>query len=208
MPQILTTTIKGWPVCGQMHSLLDATQDLVRAAQLRVEEIGSVRVEAPQALLDIAGILHPANATEAKFSTAFCVALLLSGGDLSFTGFDGQAVNDAAVQALAGRIELLAPPEFSARYPKERPARITLCTRDGRVLVEERSFRRGDPEAPWEWEPLVERFHGIAGMAQPDARAREAIIAWCRGFGTGEAGLDSRMEPVFQPLPAALERAA
>ncbi|SHI69851.1 2-methylcitrate dehydratase PrpD [Roseomonas rosea] len=207
-PQILTTTIKGWPVCGQMHSLLDATQDLVRAARLKVEEIDRVQVEAPQALLDIAGIRRPANATDAKFSTAFCVALLLAGGDLSFTGFDGRAVADEAVQALADRVEVLAPAEFSARYPKERPARITVRTRDGRVLVEERSFRRGDPEAPWEWEPLVERFHGIAGLSMRDARAREAVVDWCRGFGAGEAGLDRRLGPVFQPARHGLESAA
>lgn len=207
-PMILTTTIKGWPVCGQMHSLLDATADLARASGLRVEEIATVRVEAPQALLDIAGIRHPANLAEAKFSTAFCVALLLSGGDLSFTGFDGRAVGDGAVQALADRVEVLAPPDFSARYPRERPARITVATQDGRVLVEERSFRRGDPEAPWPWDALVERFHGIAAPALPDAGAREAVIAWCRAFGEGDPDLDRRAGAIFRPAARSLENAA
>ncbi|WP_338665466.1 MmgE/PrpD family protein [Pararoseomonas sp. SCSIO 73927] len=206
-PMILTATIKGWPVCGQMHSLLDATQDLMRKAGLRVEEIASVTAEGPQALLDVAGLRRPTNAGDAKFSTAFCVALMLSGGDLSFTGFDGSAVRDEAVQALADRIEVLAPPEFSARYPKERPARITATTRDGQVLTEERSFRRGDPEAPWEWEPLVERFHGIAGLAMRDAAARRAVVEWCRGFGAGDETLDRAAAPFFRVDPV-LERAA
>lgn len=203
-PMILTTTIKGWPVCGQMHSLLDATQDLARGAGLRAEEIATVLAEGPQALLDIAGIRRPADVTEAKFSTAFCVALTLSGGDLSFAGFDGAALGDPAVMALAERVEVRAPAAFSARYPKERPARLTVTTRDGRVLVEERSVRRGDPEAPWDWPGLVGRFHGIAGPALPDRGAREAVIGWCRGLGAGEAGLDPGMGPIF----AAARRAA
>ncbi|MCR0985763.1 MmgE/PrpD family protein [Roseomonas populi] len=206
-PMILTATIKGWPVCGQMHSLLDAAQDLMRKATLRVEEIAAVTVEAPQALLDVAGLRRPTNAGDAKFSTNFCVALLLSGGDLSFTGFDGSAVRDEAVQALGDRIEVLAPAEFSARYPKERPARITVTTLDGRVLSEERSFRRGDPEAPWEWEPLVERFHGIAGLAMRDASARQAVVDWCRAFGAGDPALDRSAAPFFRGK-APLERAA
>ncbi|MBP0493755.1 MmgE/PrpD family protein [Pararoseomonas indoligenes] len=206
-PMILTATIKGWPVCGQMHSLLDATQDLVRKAGLRAEEIATVRAEAPQALLDVAGLRRPANTGDAKFSTSFCLALMLSGGDLSFTGFDGRAVRDEAVQALADRIEVQAIPEFSARYPRERPARITVTTGNGRALSEERSFRRGDPEAPWEWEPLVERFQGIAGLAMRNPAAREAVVAWCRAFGAADPALDRGAAPFFR-AGTAPERAA
>ncbi|WP_052402536.1 MmgE/PrpD family protein [Muricoccus aerilatus] len=207
-PQILTTTIKSWPVCGQMHSLLDATQDLARRAALHPAEIGTVRVEAPQALLDIAGIRQPVNVSEAKFSTTFCVALALLGGDLSFGGFGRTGLDDASVRGLAERIEVLAPPDFNARYPKERPARLTVTTRDGRTLVEERSFRRGDPEAPWPWDALVERFHGIAGLAVADVASREAMVAWCRGFGSGDPALDPTARAVFRPVGRALENAA
>ena len=184
--EIVRTTIKGWPVCGQMHSVLDATEFLSLAHRPAPDALERVRVDVPSALLAIADVKRPRTVGEMKFSTTFCVALLLSGGTLPFAGFDETRLGDEAVHRLAERVELVADPAFDERFPKERPARVTLWTRNGDVHVEERSWRRGDPEQPWAWDPLVARFHDIAGLAEVTAEARRAVVDWCGRFGRGE----------------------
>ena len=194
--EITRTTIKGWPVCGQMHSLLDATQALLRKHKLAPADIRRVVVEVPSAVLAIANVQNPETISALKFSTSFCVALLLSGGALPFTGIGPEVLTNSAVHALARRIEIVASPAFDARFPKERPARITVTT-PGASWREERSFRRGDPEEPWPWDALVDRFRGIAGLARISTPAQNAIVQWCRAFGEGEA-VDPQARVIFE----------
>ena len=195
--EITRTTIKGWPVCGQMHSLLDATETLHKRLRLPPNELTRILVEVPTALLDIADVKRPASVSQMKFSTSFCVAVLLSGGSLPFAGFDERLLRDDALHRLADRIDLVTSPAFDVRFPQERPARITVTTRAGETASEERSFRRGDPEAPWPWAPLVERFRAIVGLAEIGPAAQQGIIDWCAGFGRGDA-VSPRAEAIFR----------
>jgi 2-methylcitrate dehydratase PrpD len=185
-PEINRATIKSWPVCGQMHSLLDATEALIRRPDFAAGPFARIRVDVPTPLLDIADVKHPTTLSALKFSTSFCVALLLSGHALPFSGLDEAWLTDPNLHALAARIDVVADPAFDRRFPKERPARITIWPETGTPLTEERSFRRGDPEEPWTWEPLTRRFRDISGIAGIGAASQDEIIAWCAGFGRGD----------------------
>src|SRR5699024_4501942 len=83
---IHTVTIKGWPVCGQMHSALDCALALAEARpELAASDVPAT-IAVPQSALDIAGRRDPETVAEAKFSTAFCVAATLCGKAPSITG--------------------------------------------------------------------------------------------------------------------------
>jgi 2-methylcitrate dehydratase PrpD len=185
-PEITRATIKSWPVCGQMHSLLDATEALVAKPGFPAGGWARIRVDVPTPLLDIADVKRPATLSALKFSTSFCVALLLSGRSLPFSGLDEAWLQDPALHALADRIEVVADPDFDRRFPRERPARITIWTEAGTRLTEERSFRRGDPEEPWRWDPLCRRFRDISGIAGLSAAGQDEVIAWGAAFGRGD----------------------
>ncbi len=185
--QITRATIKSWPVCGQMHSLLDATETLLAKHRIDPAALTRILVEVPTPLLDIADVRGPTTIGEMKFSTSFCLAILLTGGALPFSGLDAAWLADEHLQELAARVEVVADPGFDARFPKERPARLTLWLADGTRLTEERSYRRGDPEEPWTWAPLIRRFRDITSLAAIDTATQDAIIAWCEGFGRGDA---------------------
>ncbi len=182
--EITQTTIKGWPVCGQMHSSLDALSELLRRTPMRPEQIARVGVAGPRAQTDVADLRDPRSFEEAKFSTRFCAAFLLAEGSLTFSNFTPDVVAREDVHALAHRVEVAEDPDFTARFPAERPARVEVERTDGARLVAERRFRRGDPEDPWSWEDLVARFDAIA-KDLPD-HARERMVVWSRAFGTAE----------------------
>ncbi len=185
--QITRATIKSWPVCGQMHSLLDATEAMLAKHNINPAELTRILVEVPTPLLDIADVKRPKNIGEMKFSTSFCLTILLTGGALPFSGLDESSLADARLHDLAARVEVVADPGFDSRFPKERPARLTLWLADGTRLTEERSYRRGDPEEPWTWDPLVRRFRDITSLAALDTARQDAVIAWCEGFGRSDA---------------------
>ncbi len=185
--QITRATIKSWPVCGQMHSLLDAAEAMLARHFFAPAQLTRILVEVPTPLLDIADVKRPQTIGEMKFSTSFCLAILLTGGALPFSGLDESWLADERLHDLAARVEVVADPGFDARFPKERPARLTLWLADGARLTEERSYRRGDPEEPWTWAPLVRRFRDITSLAALDTPVQDDIIAWCEGFGRGDA---------------------
>ena len=183
--RILTVTVKSWPVCGQMHSALDALRDILHQIPVAPFAVERVEIEGPKAQMDIAARTEPATFEEAKFSTAFCAAFLLLEGSLDFANFTPAALSRADVRELAARIAVGENPALTARFPAERPARVRIFMQDGRVLTAERAFRRGDPEAPWTFPEMVDRFDTIA--AGLDRETRRAVIAWTKDLAEGNA---------------------
>jgi 2-methylcitrate dehydratase len=59
------------------------------------------------------------------------------------------------------RVEVRPDERFSARYPHELSARVTICTRDQRVFIKEQNGYEGDLTNPMPWERTVEKFHWL-----------------------------------------------
>ncbi len=195
--QIETTTIKGWPVCGQMHTSLDALNDLL--PQLKdIRQIAGIRVKVPKAQLEVANITHPRNYEEAKFSSRFCLSFLLHERKLDFENFGPHALNSAVIRSFMDKITLEEDPDFTSRFPKDRPAHIQIILKNGALLERERHFRRGDPEQPWHWDDLVCRFTSIASHL--DAEAQQKFIAWSTRCGQSETSSTVDLSSLFNCL--------
>lgn len=178
--QIETTTIKGWPVCGQMHTCLDALNDLL--PQIKdVAEIAGIRVKVPKAQLEIANIANPRSYEEVKFSSRFCLSFLLHERRLDFENFGPQVLELAIVRSFMDKIILEESSEFTSRFPKDRPATVQVILKNGMLLERERHFRRGDPEQPWQWNDLVNRFKALSSHL--DTESQEKLIEWCTSCG-------------------------
>ncbi len=59
-------------------------------------------------------------------------------------------------------MEIRPDEQFTARYPRELNARITIYTRDQRVLVKEQLGYEGGLANPMSWERTVEKFHWLS----------------------------------------------
>ncbi|NYT78997.1 MmgE/PrpD family protein [Alcaligenaceae bacterium] len=116
-------------------------------------------------------------------------------GDLSFVGFNDAVLQNLLACDLEKRVQVVHEPAFTKRFPLERPARVTIYTRDGREHVNERSFRRGDPESPWSWEELQARFISIASLAQLSDSSSAEVVSWC--FDLASRGATSPIDPVL-----------
>jgi hypothetical protein len=76
-------------------------------------------------------------------------------------------------QAMVARVEVRPNEQFTARFPKELCARITVRTKDQRVLVKEHIGYEGGLDNPLSWDRVVEKFHWLSeACADEDLRNR------------------------------------
>src|SRR5882724_11176593 len=78
-----------------------------------------------------------------------------------------------AIGALPGQPFQALREQFTACYPKELNARITIYTKDQRVLVKEQLGYEGGLANPMSWDRTVEKFHWLSEpFADEDLRGR------------------------------------
>jgi 2-methylcitrate dehydratase len=94
-------------------------------------------------------------------------------------------------------VEIRPDAEFSARYPQQLNARITLHTKDGHELKQEKLGYEGSLANPMPWERVVEKFHWLS-EAHADAGLRRRIIE-------GVQSLDERPISDLMSLLAAVK---
>ena len=88
-------------------------------------------------------------------------------------------------QALLKRVDILPDEGFSARYPHELSARVTIRTRDQHVFVKEQNGYEGGLTNPMSWERTVEKFHWLA-EAFADEELRDRIVGAVARLDTSE----------------------
>jgi 2-methylcitrate dehydratase len=84
-------------------------------------------------------------------------------------------VQASDAQALLRKVEICPDDAFSARYPNELSARITIRTKDGRRLQLEQVGYEGGLGNPMSWDRTVEKF---MWLSEPfaDASLRNKIV--------------------------------
>ncbi len=88
---------------------------------------------------------------------------------------DTARVQAPDAQVMVACIEIFPDPKLTARFPKELAARVTVRTKDGRVLVKEHLGYQGGIDNPLTWEQVVEKFHWLS-EACADEQLRGRLI--------------------------------
>jgi 2-methylcitrate dehydratase PrpD len=176
--KITEVNFKGYPTCGQTHSMLDALAAIMTRDGINAEDVESLEAHVYRRAIDIAGIPEPENLEQAKFSNQFCLAFMLRHNGLTFANFTEEALEDRAVRELSRRVTLHFDPEMDAGFPESRPCRVVARCKDGRILSRENRFRKGDPENPMDTPAMEEKLGHLAGALLSPAQRRE-MSAWC-----------------------------
>lgn len=181
---LATSTVKAWPVCGQMHHVLDAVLELTETERV-ASQAEEIVVTSFSALERIAGARDPQTPAQARFSTSYCVAHVLAHGGMSLDALNGRTLpNDELVGALARKVRLVSDARHDAEYPGRRRCEISVRLRDGRELSVRHEGRRGDPDRPIGKDEMDQRFEDVSRGA-PEAW-RAAVRAFCRKVETGD----------------------
>ncbi|MBL8552173.1 MAG: MmgE/PrpD family protein [Hyphomonadaceae bacterium] len=167
---------KAWPSCRGTHAAAEAALALRAVHDFAASDV--VRIETEGGLLQemlarpIETKRAPRTAIDAKFSLPFVVATAIVKGRVSLDDFDGPALCDGAVLALAARCEHRTTEEWARNAAG---GRLAIHLRDGRTLMHAVEAPLGAPSNPIAWDALVEK--AIACAARAHRPAPPAAIA-------------------------------
>jgi len=161
---------KPFPVCHFMHGSLGAAAEALDGRTLSPDEIADVLVTVPAAGVSL--VLEPADKKklprsdyEGKFSLQYSVASMLVRGHVSVSDFSDEAIADAAVLDVAGKVRYETP-EYPT-YPQAFPGGVRLTLADGSTLERDFPHQKGGPENPMSDDEVREKFRANASLALP-----------------------------------------
>jgi 2-methylcitrate dehydratase len=167
--------------CALIHGqpVLEAVLDLKRRIRFTVDEIEHVRCDVFKPAFDFAGggsfglKDHPAIKEQGDYNLKYLVAAALLDDQVGPAQLEALRIQAPDAQALLARVEVHPDERFSARYPRELSAAITIRTKGERVFVKEQQGYEGGLNKPMSWDRTVEKFHWLSeAFADEDLRNR------------------------------------
>jgi 2-methylcitrate dehydratase len=166
--------------CSLIHGqpVLEAVLDLKRSNSLMAAEVENVRCDVFQGAFEFAGgggfgpKDHPQVKEQGDYNLKYLIAAALLDDQLGPAQLEEARIQAPDAQALLSRVEIRPDERFSARYPHELSARVTIRTKDQQVFVKEQNGYEGGLTNPMSWERTVEKFHWLAeGFADDELRS-------------------------------------
>jgi 2-methylcitrate dehydratase len=167
--------------CSLIHGqpVLEAVLDLKRSSGLVAAEVEHVRCDIFQAGFDFAGggsygsKDHPWTKEQGDYNLKYLISAALLDGQVGPAQLEAARIQAPDAQAMVARVEVRPDEQFTARFPEELCARITVRTKDQRLLVKEHLGYEGGLDNPMSWDRTVEKFHWLSeGFADADLRGR------------------------------------
>ncbi|MCF7770355.1 MAG: MmgE/PrpD family protein [Achromobacter sp.] len=139
------TSFKFHASCRHTHPAADALQQVLREHDLAEGDIARVVAHVHQGAIDVLGpVVDPRTVHQSKFSMGTVLGLIARQGRAGLPEFDA-ALDDPAVADFRGRVTMELDPEVDAAYPQRWIGKVTVHTRDGRVLHGRVDEPKGDP---------------------------------------------------------------
>jgi 2-methylcitrate dehydratase PrpD len=168
-------SIKPYPSGSLSHPAQDLILDLVKAHDLRAEQIEAIEVgtnsNVPNALI----YPMPKTALEGKFSIPFCMAIGVLERKAGIAQFVDKKVRERRVVELMKRVTLYVDDEMESLGYDQVRSKIRIRLKDGKVIEGRADVARGHPQKPMSWAELSEKFRDCAALVLPRRNAEEVI---------------------------------
>ena len=139
------TSFKYHASCRHTHPAADALQAVMREHGLKASDIASVVTRVHQGAIDVLGpVTDPQTVHQSKFSMGTVLALIALKNSADLANFD-RALKDQEVAAFRDLVTMELDEEVDTAYPQRWIGKVTVTTRDGRVLEGRVDEPKGDP---------------------------------------------------------------
>ena len=176
--RVLQNSLKAYPCCRHAHAGVFAMQQLMDEHSLETGEIESILDETYALATKTLDKARPENPYAAKFSAQYLLARQLASGQIAEESFEPDAIRDAEVGALMGKVSIRTAEDLEGQYaadPQIWPHRVSLELKDGRKLSKTVEYPLGDHHNPLGWEEAARKFRGNT-EALIGERASEALV--------------------------------
>lgn len=182
LERVTMTIIKRHNAEIHSQSALDAAQDIRSQDGFDAERIIAVRLRTFDVAHAIIGGGEEGDKRtvttkeEADHSLPWMLAVTLLDGELTPSQYAPARITAPDVQTLMTLVEITADPGFSARFPAQMPAALTVVLDDGTELSAERDDYEGFHSKPLSWAGARRKFDALAAPFT-DAALRDDIAA-------------------------------
>jgi 2-methylcitrate dehydratase PrpD len=171
--------------CNPVHPALDALQEGLGRLKPGPDEIGRIDI----ATYRFASVMRnpdPPNFFASKYSLPHAAATMAVRGSAGHAALDDAAVHDPAIAALRHRVHMTEDTAMSAVAPAQRPARVTVTLKDGRMDTQEVESHRGDFHQPFAESEVRGKFRELAGavLAPDGVAAIERVVDRCEDWNS------------------------
>ena len=202
--RIMEMYFKPYPVCRWAQPPITASLGLLKTHGIDGSEVTEIEVSTFHNAVRLA-TRTPKTTEEAQYSLPFPVAAAIVHGKVTAREVDGPGLKDPRVLKLARGMKLTEDLSLTAEFPARRIARVTLTTRDGRVLRSEPTEALGDPDRPLGAEGIIEKYRLTTEPVLGRARTGKILEQALQMDGTkadARAFVDLALAPVKTPRAA------
>ena len=189
---------KAYPVCRWAQPAIEAALSLQHQYYFRAEAIDHIEVSTFHEGTRLS-TRFPATTDEAQYSLPFPVAAILVRGQLGAAEVTGDALHDPEILRLAANMTLTEDAGYSARFPAERWAHVSIVLNDGSRFTSSPAIARGNPENPLSDSELREKYFRLAEPVLGKNRAM-LIIDWVDRLGRGESHLPEFLDLLLEAV--------
>jgi 2-methylcitrate dehydratase PrpD len=186
------TSFKFHASCRHTHPAADALLELMRANKLSAGDIAAVTAHVHQGALDVLGpVTDPQTIHQSKFSMGFVLALIALHGRAGLADFTEKSLKNNEIRSFHDKVSMALDAGIDQAYPRRWMGRVTVQTRDGRVLGQSITSPKGDPDntlSRAELEDKALRLATYAGGADSDEMQGIIARAWRLHDETGVDG--------------------
>ncbi|WP_459614089.1 MmgE/PrpD family protein [Bordetella sp. 2513F-2] len=142
---VTETSFKYHASCRHTHPAADALLQAMQQHALQPDDIDRVVAHVHQGAIDVLGpVTDPRTVHQSKFSMGTVLALIALRGRAGLADFDA-APDDPAVADFRARVAMQLDAEVDGAYPNRWIGKVTVHTRDGRILPARVDEPKGDP---------------------------------------------------------------
>ena len=180
---ITQTVLKKYASLIHGQPVLEATLDLKRSYKLDASAVEQVRCDIFAAGFDFAGggtygsKDHVWNKEQGDYNLKYLISAALLDGEVGPDQLEPSRIRAADAQAMVARVEVRPDPQLTARFPNELAARITIRTKDQKILEKEHLGYEGGLDQPMSWDRVVEKFHWLSERFADEGLRDEIIQA-------------------------------
>ncbi len=182
LERVRRTIIKKYDAEIHCQSVLEGVLELKAEERLSADHITSIGIDIFDVAFNIIGGGEEGAKTdvrtkeEADHSLPYMTAVALLDGEVGPKQYLPARITKEDVQTLLSKVTVRPDAEFSGLFPGALPCRITVRTREGRVLVKEKRDYEGFFTRPVSWERAIEKFGSLCPPSLPPGELRERIV--------------------------------
>ena len=182
--EITKISVKPYACCRYEHGSLDGILRIMKEHNLKAAEVKEV----------ILGILkagwgiiaepmelkrNPKTVVDAITSMPFGAAVAILYGKASVDEYTQENVDSPKIKELMNKVSCVQDPELERVFPKQWPATVEIVTKDGRRFSTRIDYPKGDPENPFSWEDLIDKYNDLSSLVYSQGRRNE-ILRWLK----------------------------